>query len=1321
MSDAARRFHETWLGMVQPSEGLVVTIPALIEADCFERQSADDHRGFLEFLEEAPKESATAGDGPAALRIGGVLNFLVEGLGWNDALLEREPPEDLSLYVPEGGQTIAPTAALRYPDYAKSPEVSGQSLPPAAREGQAFRILVWELPDGLPFNEPEMVTGSWEYPPEKKFERLLRECRVPVGLLTSRRAIRLLYAPLGEASGYIDFRVQDMAEVAGRPIFDALVMLLSAERIEGVAPDRQLEAILKRSREMQAEVTTALSSQVFTALEVLLQGFEAADLRQGGALLRPVMEQERDILYEGLLTVLLRLVFLLYAEDSGLLPTEHALFSKHYSLYALFERLEQERGQYPDAMNRRYSAWPQLLALFRSVFLGVDHGELHLPPREGHLFDPHRFPFLEGFEGNVVPIRDAEERAHSQAPTVDDETIYQVLRNLVYLGNERLSYRNLYEEQIGSVYEALMGYYTMRVESPSVCIKPSDSKVAPTWLSAEDLLRLKPAQRSKWLKENVGLAGARSKKLLQELSLIERHHDLSPDDLVKAATKRLEDERVKGSEVACERRIIIQPSSERKRTSSHYTPPSLSAPIVARTLEPLLATFGPEPASAQILSLTVCDPAMGSGAFLVAACRYLGEHLLEAWVREGRADRLQAKEHDALIYARRLVAERCLYGVDKNPFAVELAKLSLWLVTLQREKPFTFLDHNLRCGDSLVGCSFEQITAFHWNPGKQMGLFEAELQESLEEAIRARASIVERSPEDTPEANREMRTAMEDADDALSRLRFIGNLLIGAFFSAEKDKVRENERIRRLDLVQRWLDGDADDSAEVEFLAAETRDRLRPFHWMIEFPEVFYVGRVDPLTNQISEEPACLDAVVGNPPFMRGFDVSGRLGTPYRDWLLQSHRPARGNADYCSHFFRRMDDMLGGHGTLGLIATKTIAQGDTRETALQPMIRQGGVIYDAIDALPWPGEASVTIAVVHLAKGNSRQFVRSVRLNGEEVPVINSRLRPKPERADPQRLRSNAGYASQGSQIYGPGFLLTPEERGALIDKNPRNADRIFPYLGGEEVNTSPSQDFDRYVISFHDMSLENASEWPDLIDIVRERVKPGREQLRMDNSSARVLRKLWWRYQAHRPDLYAALSELDRCLVCAQVTKHLCFSFQPTNRIFSHKLYVFPLASYSIFAVLQSRLHIRWTHVLSSTLGATLTYSATDCFHTFPHPKPSPAAAIPELERLGSLVYETRAEFMLDTDQGLTKTYNALKDPTINDRRIQELRQLHIEMDRAVLAAYAEHTGDKTWLDIRVPPYTDPQTPAEESLHQTFEDEILDHLFALNEQRANR
>jgi len=1315
MSDAARRFHETWLGMVQPSEGLVVSGPALIEADCFERLSAEDHRAFLEFLEEVPGERVGGPEGPPALRISDLKNLLVDGLGWNEDLLEYDLPEDLSLYVPEGGQTITPTAALRYPDYAKPEVAAGQSLAPAAVEGQGFRVLVWQLPDGLAFHEPETETGTWEYPPEKKFERLLRECRVPVGVLINGRVIRLLYAPIGEASGYIDFRVQDMAEVGGRPIFDSLVMLLSGERIEGVAPDRQLEAILRRSREMQAEVTTELSEQVFTALETLLGGFEAADLRAGGSLLRPLMEQEGDPLYQGLLTVLLRLVFLLYAEDSGLLPTEHPLFRDHYSLYALFERLDQERGQYPDAMNRRYSAWPQLLSLFRSVYLGVDHGGLHLPPREGHLFDPHRFPFLEGFDGNVVPIRDPEERAESRVPTVDDETIYQVLRNLIYLGNERLSYRNLYEEQIGSVYEALMGYHTMRVESPSVRVKPSDGKVAPTWLSAEEPLQVRPAQRSKWIKETAGLRGARAKNLLQDLSSLEKEHD-DPEKLVEAAGQRLEEERVKGSDVALVGRIVIQPGAERKRTSSHYTPPSLSAPIVARTLEPLLATFGDAPSSDQILSLTVCDPAMGSGAFLVEACRYLGERLVEAWLREGRAEKLRSKEEDPLIYARRLVAERCLYGVDKNPFAVELAKLSLWLVTLQRKKPFTFLDHNLRCGDSLVGCSLEQIASFHWKPDDQMGLFETELDDALEEAIRARTLVSDLSLDDTPEANQAMRTAMEDADDALARLRTISNLLIGAFFSGNTQKEREGERLRRLDLVQRWLNGDSDAATEAESLAMETWTRLRPFHWMIEFSELFNPGRVDPLASRAEPKPPWLDAVIGNPPFMGGSQISGAFGKPYLDWLLVNNVGSHGNGDYCAHFFRSMDRLLADHGALGLIATNTIAQGDTRATGLQQLVGSGLVIYDATDSMSWPGDAAVTISVVHLAKGAPSSRVGAVRLNGLIVPVVNSRLRPKPERRDPVRLNENADVSYLGTKIYGQGFVLTPNERDEIIASDPKNAERIFPYIGGEEVNTSPTHSFHRYVISFGQMSLKEASRWPELLQIVRNKVKPER-----DRNNRKNYRDYWWLFGEYRPGLNAAIAKLDRCLVNSQVSKHLVFAWQPTDRIFSHALNIFALEEDSGFALLQSRVHECWARLLSSSMKADLRYTTSDCFDTFAFPSAGPRAKLRELEDFGGRLYRARAEFMIDTNQGLTKVYNALKDPAVSDPRVKRLRRLHIELDQAVVAAYAEHTGDKTWLDIEVPPYTDPQTPAEKALHQTFEDEILDHLFALNEQRANR
>ncbi|MEZ4441146.1 MAG: DNA methyltransferase [Polyangiaceae bacterium] len=1348
MSDAAKRFHETWLGMVQPIEGLVVSIPALVEAECFERLPADDHRAFVDMLERTPE---------GHLRLTDLRAFFSEGLGWSDEHLDPHPPEALSLYIPEGPQTLRPTAAFRRPDYEARPPADDAE--PAIAAGADYRLLLWELPltangTSLDFDKPETLTGDWSYPPAKKLERLLRHSRVPIGVLASHERIRLLYAPHGEAAGHIDFRIADMADVGGRPILEALVMLLGEERLVDVAPDRQLPALLERSRTMQGEVTTALAKQVFFALETLLAGFEAADQRAKGEWLRPIMDLQaetgRDILYEALLSVLLRLVFLLYAEDNALLPTDHPLFARHYSLYALYERLEDERTRFPDAMDRRYGAWPGLLALFRSLYLGVSHGDpkrggLRIPPRHGHLFDIHRFPFLEGFPQHepAVPIADADARAAAAVPTIDDETIYQVLRSLIMLRGERLSYRTLYVEQIGSVYEGLMGYRSLRVVSPSARLKPTDAKHTPTWVSVEEILAIPPAQREKWLKEHAGLKGPRAKDLAKDITQLTKQHQGSA--LVDAIATRLHQNAVKATAIAHPGRLVIQPGEERKRTSSHYTPQSLSGPIVARALDPLLACFGEQPTSAQILSLKICDPAMGSGAFLVEACRYLADRLLDAWQREGKTETLFSAEDDLTTYARRQVAERCLYGVDKNPFAVELAKLSLWLVTLQREKPFTFLDHSLRCGDSLVGVDLDQITAFHWKvddkqkPKRkkkppqqrkpvQLDLFHRELEISLHEALTARDRIAEMSQYDTPEANRDMRIAMEDADDALSRLRLIGDLLVGAFFAETKDKAREAERQRRYDQIQRWLmDANAlGPPEELVALAEQTRAELRPFHWAIEFPEVFWAGRVDPLTGEKEEEPAYLDGVVGNPPFASKNAIVGEYGgRSIIDWLLAQHPGSHGNADLCAYFFRQADSLLGSHGTTALVATNTISQGDTRTTGLRPLLSGGSEIYDANDSIPWPGEAAVTISTIHLAKGRATTAVSSL-LSGRAAPFINSRLRPTPERPDPQALPHNRAVRWLGAKAYGAGFLIDSVERDNLVAQSQKNEECILPYIGGEETNSSPTQHYSRYAIYFGQLSVQDSQTWPELLEIVRERVKPDRDQARETTADGAHRKRYWWQFAQPRPELLDAIRPLSRCLVNSQVSKHLVFSYQPVDRLFAHTLYVYALEASTAFALLQSRTHERWARLLGSSMKTDLRYSSSDCFDTFPFPKPDPRAEIPTLEAIGERLYTERAAFMTDTDQGLTKTYNALKDPMVTAKsehgpRIEHLRQLHLDMDRAVLEAYAEHTADPTWTNIEIPPYTTPQTPAETALHQAFEDHILDKLFELNELRSRR
>ena len=287
-----------------------------------------------------------------------------------------------------------------------------------------------------------------------------------------------------------------MTEVAGRPIFAALQMLLSAERLFMLPDKQRLPYILAESRKYQNLVSTKLAEQVLAALYELLRGFQAADDQRHGELLRDVLKDDPNQVYAGLLRVLLRLVFILYAEDRSLLSNDE-VYQKYYSVIGLFERLREDAGRYTDTMDHRFGAWAQLLTLFRLIYDGGRHGGLKLLPRKGYLFDPDRYPFLEGRPKGSV--RQPGER--TEPPRVSDGVVFRVLQNLLILDGERLSYRTLDVEQIGSVYETMMGFNLEVAQGRSIAIKPTKPHGAPTTINLEELLAAKPADRAKWLKE----------------------------------------------------------------------------------------------------------------------------------------------------------------------------------------------------------------------------------------------------------------------------------------------------------------------------------------------------------------------------------------------------------------------------------------------------------------------------------------------------------------------------------------------------------------------------------------------------------------------------------------------------------------------------------------------------------------------------------------------------------------------------------------------------------------------------------------------------
>lgn len=1078
---------------------------------------------------------------------------------------------------------------------------------------------------------------------------------------------------------------------------------------------------MKASASREAATTKDLAAQGLEAVERLLRGFEAASLRDsrergGPNSLRAALDEPRSHAYQGLLSVVLRLVFLLYAEDRELWPVQHPTYARCLSVKGLYGELSEELHRCPENMGQRFGAYRRLVTLFRTQFSGARLGDLRLPPRHGRLFDPDAFPFLEGRPpGTTAGNGSPKQRATAQLPSVDNATVYETLRRLLFLRGQRLSYASLAIEQLGSMYESLMGFHVVRAAGPAVRLGAHR-----LWVELEALRRATPAERKKRLQDEAGLSPAQVARVeaafasyKENAPLVETLNDLSPG-------KKKERHKHRAPAGA----LLLQPGRERRHSGSHYTPRPLTERIVRQTLGPLLCGLGEKRTEEQVLSLKVCDPAMGSGAFLMEVVRQLASEVVSVWTRDGHLEKRSAQRGDPGLHARRLVAQRCVYGVDKNPTAVELAKLSLWLVTQSGHLPFTFLDHALRHGDSLVGLDWNQISSFHWCPAKEETVLEALAGDSLRETNEHHKRLLEPAHTAPPRARQEWRQRLAQAEQATGQLRKVADLCVGAFFSSTRAASREQERLRRKALVQQWFCGDEKAGAEVDRLAAQARSALSPFHWPLEFPEIFYR---DASGNGGARGAPRVDAVVGNPPFLGGKRISTEHGELFGLWLMALHSATR-NSDLAAHFFRRASSLLGQHGTLGLIASNTLSQGDTRRDGLAALLAQGMKIYYASPDEPWPGDATVTIHITCLAKGPRLLQDLQCLHKGDPVVAIDSRLRPREERPDPVSLHANADASFNGVFTRGKGFVLERAEAGALLERcSPDEREYVQPYLGGDEVNSDPEAKPHRYAIDVSALEESELSGCPALRSHLEQYVKPYRQSLGRTAIDAQH-KKFWWKFAAPRPELRKALAGLTHCLVVARVTKHLCIARQPTGRLFSEQLYVFPLQNFSAFAALQSRLHNGWARLLSSTMGVGLRYSASDCFDPFPFPQRDPRAVLPELEGVGKRLHDARLRYMVETEQGLTKTYNALKDPTRQESGLQELRQLHEEMDRSVLRAYPKIRGVASyddpsvsgWSDILVPPYCIANQTDQTAL-QAFESEVINRLFLLNELRARK
>ena len=1264
-----------------------------------------------------------------------------------------------------------------------------------AKTADQPRLLVKILPVGAELDKP-LADGEKQtaLSPVALMQNLLAAARVRLGLVTNGKQWTLVYAAANGATSAITWEAELWLEE--KLTLRAFRSLLSQYRFFAVADQDTLESLLEESKQHQQELTDQLGAQVRQAIEVLMRSFEQMNPESGQNLLEDLTETE---IYAAATTVMMRLVVLLRVEDAeedlfGVKSSE--VYQKNYAVAPLREQLQavaDYNGE--ELLERQYDAWCRLLAVFRAVFAGANHPAFQLLPHGGDLFDPDRFSFLEGRKTSFDSHQDAKPLLVNNRVVLHLLNALQMQQIRTAGGTEvlKLNYSSLDVERIGNVYEGLLDHTARRASQDLIEL---DSKEQP--ILSLDQIEAVAAKGETALTDFLIEQTKKSKnqiaRLLREMSAENLFafdaHELSrlrvacqnDDQLYNRALPyfRLIRRDTRGFPIVIRRgSLYVSAGEDRRSTGTHYTPAHLTREVVKHTLEPLVYVGASEgkpreewqlKSAKEILKLKVCDIACGSGAFLVQANRFLAEKVVECWNTTENAFSARSSEtnpvfiqpdgelsigdfaeravpsdpKERLVTAKRLVADRCLYGVDRNPVAVEMAKISLWLETLQKNKPFTFLDHSIRSGDSLLGVTdLEQLENFGLATGKgtQIQIAAGIYAELLKDAVAKRLELEAIQSDNVLEIERK-ESLLKEAEKAAGKVRLIADLLVG--FSLEtagkRKKVWSNqgkqaaEEIEAENLeavageedsletlvseaVEYWqkidLDGDAAYLAENPFAGNPIREiqeqsarllgKHTPFHWLLEFPEVFSAKTDETAAGeseiQNPKSKIGFDAVVSNPPFMGGKKITGNLGTDYRDFMIEFLAGGqRGNADLVAYFFLRVMSIVKAEGFAGLVATNTIAQGDSREVGLDQIAANEATIYRAVSSRKWEGTAALEVSFVWLKNGGAWQAERILddkKVNGI-TPLLTAQTRIS---GNPFKLKENEDKSYQGSCIRGNGFVLTPNEASALIEKDERNQQVLFPYLNGEDLNSRPDQSPSRWVINFFNYPLERidekewslltedereqqaklgrvapdyskpvAKDFPDCLKIAEDKVLPARMNITHEGTRKKGV-QFFWRYDSLGLNLYEAISNISEVAVVAATSRTLAFGKSTTRLTFSHMTYVFLIKNYGEFASLQSTFHNIWAWNYGSSMKGDLRYALSDCFETFPFPE-----LTDELEQIGAQYHEFRREIMLNRQEGLTQTYNRFHNRQESAPDIERLRQLHTAMDTAVKHAYGWH-----------------------------------------------
>ena len=1143
-------------------------------------------------------------------------------------------------------------------------------------ESDVPRFCIHVLAPGTNFEEaPEGDDWSASY-----IERMTLLCRaigMRYGLLTDGEKWTVVSAPSGATSGTATWyaRLWRYEPVT----LKAFQTLISARRCFGPS-DSTLDYLLDQSLGSYEEITNTLGEQVRRAVEVLIQSLDSADQDRNRELLKDIPPAE---LYDAAVTVMMRLVFVLCAEERGLLLLGDSNYDQFYAVSTLRGQLVEEAAKLgPEVLERRHDAWSRLLATFRVIFAGIEHESLRLPPLGGSLFDPDKYPFLEGRKNSSQWASDP-----ATPLPIDNRTVLLLLSALQILeqrgGALQLSYRALDVEQIGHVYEGLLDNTVSRV--PEVTLGVESTKRPKTALVPLSKLEILASEGTSALVDFlVNELGRSSSAIERHLSQVVTDEDYGKVLLACGGNDKLA-LRIKPFYRLLKNDIWGQPlvyqkgayavtlGVDRKESGTHYTPKALTETIVSVVLNPLIYTGPAEgserhewklKSSAALLDLKICDPAMGSAAFLVQACRYLSEHLVLAWQKEDSNSTASFSErpkllHDQLLSARRMVSERCLYGVDRNPLAVELAKLSLWLITLAKGKPFEFLDHNLKCGDSLLGVSnIEQLRSLSMlevGSALEQNLWQSFIDDHIQKCLATRQQLRNIRIIDFKDAQAAA-DIHRTAQGHVQKLKIVADVVSGLDLenTCHDGTLSANEVSLT---VAEFFAGSAAAEIKLNQLAdvclsvpsAARTIKLVPFHWVIEFPEVFLDG-------------SGFDAILGNPPFLGNKYWRSMLGSHTQSLAKQLLKGTPGKIDLCILFHRRAVNLLRPGGAYGLLGTNNIAEGSAIAVGLGTISNQGTIFW-AKKAFPWPGSAAVSVAIVCFIKGS---YLGLKFANDQSCHFIDAKLEAEnvEGRANrPVYKITNGIYSGEGVHNgKGLAFLLAPDSPWFDRLQNESNS-LLRPYISGEDITKNGLTEIVRYALDIQDRTLsEIENGWPIAYRFLIEVVRPHRTEAALRSYPGQFDR--WWQFCRTRGDFYQRIRRHPSAIVYPKAPKYPICMLAPSSWIYTNKVLLLAVERDDMLAICLSSFFSLWLEDRSGgRLGKTgsLTLSIDQALETFPMPAQSLRN---EAIELANEFNNKMIEWCRQNDSGITDLMNAFHSRESDDLVIRELRETHQTID---------------------------------------------------------